>query len=193
MRPHLAPAPLALSLMLLPNGAHAANPPMQAGLWETQILSHEMDGKPMPNPTAQLAATLDKLPPEMRARMEAQMKAKGLHMGAAGSTPGSMRMCISQDMIKDNRWQQQETRCKNSAMSQSGNTWTMDFSCQNPEAKGEMRITFDGGASYISDMNMSSQRQGKATQMHIRTLAKWLGASCGELKPMNAAPAPAKP
>jgi hypothetical protein len=168
MRTHHAPAPLALftTLLALAAQAQAATPPMRPGLWEVQSVSREMNGKAMPDPSAMMAANMDKMPPEMRA----------------------------QDMISGNRWQQQhEGRCQNSGASQSGNTWTVSFTCQDPEAQGEVRTTFNGAESYSSDMTITSQRKGKPTQMHMRHQAKWLGASCGELKPMNAGVAPAKP
>ncbi len=197
MRTHLAPAPLAfslLTLLALTGVAQAATPPMRPGLWEVQTVSREMNGKPMPDPSALMAANMDKIPPEMRAQIEAQMKARGLQMGAAGGAPGSLRVCVSQDMINGNRWQQQhEGRCQHSGASQSGNTWTVSFTCQDPEAQGEVRTTFNGAESYSSDMTVTTQRKGKPTQMHMRHQAKWLGASCGDLKPMNAGTAPAKP
>jgi hypothetical protein len=162
------------------SSAQAATPPMKPGLWEMTVVSREMNGQPMPDMSAMMSKRMDKMPPEMRARIEAQMKAHGVQTGAQ---PGSIRSCISQDMIRDHLWQQHEGRCQNTGVSQSGNTWTVNFTCQEPEAKGEVRATFKGSDSYSSDMNITTQHKGQPMTMRMRHDARWLGADCGDLKP----------
>ncbi len=189
--------PTSRSLLALPcallawlGAAQAASPPMKPGLWEVTVLSREMNGQPMPDMSAMMAKRMDKMPPEMRAQIEAQMKAHGVQAGPKG---GTIRSCVSPEMIRDNLWQQHEGRCQNAGATQSGNTWTLNFSCRDPEAKGEVRATFKGGDSYSSEMTMTTQRKGQPMTMRMRHDARWLGADCGDLKPMNPAATPTLP
>jgi hypothetical protein len=192
MNAPLTPRLLALPCALLAcaGAAQAATPPMKPGLWEVTVLSREMNGQPMPDMSAMMSKRMDKMPPEMRAQIEAQMKAQGVQMGAKS---GAIRSCVSQEMIRDHLWQQHEGRCQNAGVNQSGNTWTVNFTCQNPEATGEVRATFKGSDSYSSEMTVTTQRKGQPMTMRMRHDARWLGADCGDLKPMNPAAMPTLP
>ncbi len=187
----LSPAlPLALTITVatvIASPAQAASkPPMKAGLWEVKSLSRELNGKPLPDVSAMMAERMAQMPPEMRAKMAAQMKQHGVAMGGGG-----VKVCISQEMIDTQRWHQPEGKCQNSAVTQSGNTWTLSFSCQNPEAKGEVRTTFQGGDTYTSEVDMTMNRGGKDSTMRMRNEAHWLGADCGSVQPENPrAPSP---
>ncbi len=190
-------APLTTRLLALPcallacaGAAQAATPPMKPGLWEVTVLSREMNGQAMPDMSAMMSKRMDKMPPEMRAQIEAQMKAHGVQPGAKG---GAIRTCISQEMIRDHLWQQHEGRCQNAGVNQSGNTWTVNFTCQDPEATGEVRATFKGSDSYSSEVTMTTRRKGQPMTMRMRHDARWLGADCGDLKPMNPAAMPTLP
>ncbi len=81
---------LVMSLALagaLVTGAQAADtPPIKPGLWQVTADSQQLNGKPLPDMSAQLAEQMKRMPPEMRAQMEAQMKAKGVQMAQAAAT-----------------------------------------------------------------------------------------------------------
>jgi len=186
-RPHLAATALLSLLGALPAFALAA-PPIKTGLWEITTDSQQINGKPMPDMSAQLAEQMKRMPPEMRAQMEAQMKARGVQMmpGAGGGMV--VRTCITQDMLDQNRWQKTEGQCQNTDMKQSGSTWNWKFSCTQPPSEGEGSTTFQGSEAYTSDMRVSTQHNGQKQTMTMKHRAKWVGASCGDLKAVGSVP-----
>jgi hypothetical protein len=165
--------------------AHAEAPPIKAGLWEITPESQMLDGKPMPNMSAQLAEQLKKMPPEMRKQMEAHMKAQGVQMVADGGQP-AVRMCLTKAMLDQGQWQKKaDGQCQNTGTSHSGNTWSWKFKCTQPPSEGEGSTTFQGSDAYLTEMNMNTQREGKAHRMSMKHRGRWLGADCGDVKPLN--------
>lgn len=172
-------------LILAPAAVLAVDmPPMKPGLWEVTPESQKLNGKPLPDMSAQLAEQMKRMPPEMRTQMEAQMKAKGIQM-APGGNGMAVRMCITRDMLSQNRWQKMDGHCQNTALKQSGMTWSWKFTCTEPPSEGEGSTTFQSGEAYTSDMQMRTTRNGQAQTMTMKHRAKWLGADCGGLKPIE--------
>ncbi|MBI5925282.1 MAG: DUF3617 domain-containing protein [Aquabacterium sp.] len=172
-------------LIVLPASAMAVDmPPMKPGLWEVTPDSQKVNGKPLPDMSAQLAEQMKRMPPEMRAQMESQMKARGIQM-APGGTGMAVRMCITRDMLSQNRWQKMDGHCQNTAMKQSGMTWSWKFTCTEPPSEGEGSTTFQSGEAYTSDLQMRSTRNGQAQTMSMKHRGKWLSADCGGLKPIE--------
>jgi hypothetical protein len=172
-------------LVVLPASALAADlPPMKPGLWEVTPDSQMLNGKPLPDMSAKLAEQMKRMPPEVRAQMDAQMKAHGVQM-APGTNGMAVRMCITKDMLTQNRWQKMDGRCQNTALKQSGSTWAWKFSCTEPPSEGEGSTAFQGSEAYTSDIEMRSTRNGKAQTVNMKHHAKWLGADCGGLKPLE--------
>ena len=67
-------ATFALTGLLAMGLAQAADtpPPIKPGLWEMTSDSQQLNGKPVPDQSAQMAAQLKNMPPEMRKQIEAQ-------------------------------------------------------------------------------------------------------------------------
>ncbi|HEX5355264.1 MAG TPA: DUF3617 domain-containing protein [Aquabacterium sp.] len=172
-------------LIVLPASAMAVDmPPMKPGLWEVSPESQLLNGKPVPDMSAKMAEQMKRMPPEMRAQVEAQMKAHGVQM-APGGNGMAMRMCITKDMLSQNRWQKMDGRCQNTALKQTGSTWSWKFTCTDPASEGEGSTTFQGGDAYTSDMQVRTTRNGQAQTMSMKHRGKWLGADCGGLKPIE--------
>jgi hypothetical protein len=185
-----AMAVTATSLSLSLATAWAEGPPIKPGLWEITTDSQTVNGKALPDMSSKMAEQMQKLPPEMRAKMEAQMKARGVQMAPAGGQMG-VRMCITKDMLDKNQWQKTDGHCENTGLSHSGAKWAWKFKCTQPPSEGEGSTTFQGPDAYVSDIHISSQRNGQPVTMDMKHHAKWLGADCGDLKPLSsAAPKP---
>jgi Protein of unknown function (DUF3617) len=167
------------------SAAHAEAPPMKAGLWEINRLSQLINGQPMPDPSAMMAAQLKNMPPQMRQQIEAQMKAQGVQMSNIGGT-SSVRMCITPDMLAQNRWQKAENGCTTASLSHSGNTWNWKVKCTQPPGEGEGATTFSSSEAYTTKMHMTTVMQGKKQVMDMTHSAKWLSANCGDVKPIGA-------
>lgn len=170
--------------------ALAEAPPIKAGLWEITTENQTVDGKTMPDMSAQMAEQLKKMPPEMRKQMEAHMKAKGVQM-----TPGQtgVRLCLTREMLNRDNWQQSQAQsdCRNTEMNRSGNTMKWKFKCTQPPSEGEGETTFQGSDGYVTEMRVQSQRQGQPRLMTMKHRGRWLGADCGDVKPITP-PAPQK-
>lgn len=188
LAPRLA-ASMALSTMLLTTAQAADTPPIKPGLWEVTADSQQLNGKALPDMSAQLAEQMKRMPPELRAQMEAQMKAKGVQMAPGGGNM-AIRMCMTKEMLDQNRWQKTEGNCKNTSMNHSGNTWNWTFTCTQPPSEGQGSTTFTNSESYNSDVRVTTQRNGQPQTVAMKHHAKWLGADCGELKPVAAPPKP---
>ncbi|MBN8503573.1 MAG: DUF3617 domain-containing protein [Burkholderiales bacterium] len=169
---------LRLSVVLALPCAIAQTPPIAPGLWENVPGPTLIDGKPMPG-MADMSAQLAKLPPEMRKQMEQQMNAQGVDLGS-----GKVRMCISAEMLKQERWQQPREGCQMEVTQRSGSEWRWKGRCTQPPGEMEGVTRFQGERAYTSQVRVSTQRQGKTQVMTMDSSARWLGADCGKLKPM---------
>lgn len=176
------------SLCVLPlSTAHAEAPPIKPGLWEITTENQLLDGKPMPDVSAQMAEQLKKMPPEMRKQMEAHMKSQGVQLAPGGRA--AVRLCLTREMLDQDRWQNAQGQCQNTGTSRSGKAWSWKFKCTQPPGEGEGTTTFQGPDAYTSEMKMHTQRQGQAHEMTLRHRGRWIGADCGDVKPITPAAA----
>ncbi len=171
---------LMLCLLAALPAAHALDmPPIRPGLWESMPGPMMLDGKPTPSP-AQMSAHLDKLPPQMRAQVEQQMRAQGVEMGVGGS----VRHCISAEMLKRQQWGQGQNGCQVSGTERSGSTWRWKGQCTQPPGSMEGSTTLQGDAAYRSEVKVKTERNGKEHVMTTTVEARWVAADCGAVKPM---------
>src|SRR5665647_1633367 len=75
--------------------------------------------------------------------------------------------------------------CKTTQQSRSGNTMKMAFSCSKPPSSGEGQITFVSPEAYTTKMVMTSMASGKPQKVDMESRGKWLGADCGNIKPIT--------
>ncbi|MFT3856042.1 MAG: DUF3617 domain-containing protein [Aquabacterium sp.] len=179
-------------LAMMARAAHADSPPIKPGLWEITTESRSVDGKALPDMSAQMAEQLKKMPPEMRKQMETHMKAQGVQM-VPGKGGTGVRMCLTRDMLDQDRWQQSQGDCRNTGMNRAGNTWTWHFQCTQPPGEGEGKTTFEGSTAYATEMHLKTQHQGRMQTMTMKHRGKWLGADCGDIKPITPPAVPRTP
>jgi hypothetical protein len=153
-------------------------PPIKPGLW---LVTTEAgaDGQKMPDTAAMMA----KMPPEMRAQMEAMMKSRGVDMsgGAAGT-----KICMTRDSLDQGKWQSPDVSCTTTYGARTSSSWKWHSVCTKPAA-----VVSDGEAEFSNPENytvktsstMQIMGQTKTTQRVIHS--KWLGADCGGLKPIS--------
>lgn len=171
---------LALSALCLSTPGWTQSPPIKPGLWETKVLSQEMDGKPAPQMGAAMAQ-LDKLPPEQRKMIEQRMAQSGV-----GMQGGAIRNCISAEALQKNRWAHQPSQnCQTQVLEHGARQWRTRFSCTTPKSEGEALTVFDGDTGYSVDVRSTSEHNGQRHEMKMKMQARWVGADCGGLKPMQ--------
>jgi hypothetical protein len=180
MQVKLVVAAAACAALALPLSAQTLKP----GLWE---ISNKMDNPEINQQMAQMQQQLAAMPPEQRKQMEAMMAQRGMKMGTGAGGVTSMQICMTKEMTERNDlWmqQQQQSNCKITSQSRSGNTMKMAYSCPNPPSSGEGEFTYNGSDAYSSRMTVTSMRGGKPQVMKMEGSGKWLGADCGNIKPI---------
>lgn len=174
-----------MSVMLLAAGSAWAQSTTAPGLWE---IRNRMGGNPeMEKAMADMQRQLAAMPPAQRQQMEAMMGQNGMSVGAGGAM--ILKVCITPEMAaRAELPSQTEGDCTMTVVSRSGNTLKSKFVCQNPPSTGEGRFTFNGDKAYTSHVVMRTTRNGKPETLTVDGDARWLSASCGNVKPL----APAK-
>ncbi len=175
----------ALTASLAATAALAQTPPIKPGLWQLQSARMGAGDQQI-----DVSAHMKNMPPEARKRMEEIMKQKGIDMGA---TDGSMKVCLSRESLDQGSWQGTQFGCKTDFKSRTASSWKWHSVCTNPPTESEGEATFPNAESYTvkSQTHMTHQGQKRTTQMTVN--AKWLGADCGNLKPMTASTMQAPP
>jgi hypothetical protein len=172
--------------------AHAQTaPPIKAGLW--QVTSERMvDGQKVQAPD--MSQQMANMPPEARKQMEAMMKQRGIDMSAGG---GTMKICMTREHLDEGRWRSDEGGCKTDFTTRTATLWKWRSVCTQPpsESVGEASIT--SPERYTVKVSTTTERKGEPRSSQMTMNAKWLGADCGDVKPMAPPPKagskPAKP
>lgn len=167
----------AAALIGAAGGAHAqSTPPIKPGLWQVQS-EREVDGQKAPDPMERMKD----LPPEARKQMEAMMKKRGVDMGQGGGH----KICHSRESLDQGQWKGDSEKCKTDITSRSTSAWKWHSSCTQPELESDGEALFSSPEAYTVKTLMTMKHDGKLQTMRMTLNAKWLGADCGELKPMQ--------
>jgi len=177
---------LAATMML---SAVCASAQTQApGLWEHTFKMTSPGGE-MEKAQAQMQAQLAAMPPEQRKKIEDMMKSRGVTMGAQGTTA---KFCLTKEQAAKPAEPHMTGDCKQADLKRSGNTMSYKFACTTPhQVSGEGSITYLSDKAYSGKSNVTTQVKGQPQQMAMDMSGKWLGADCGDVKPLGA-PLPAK-
>jgi hypothetical protein len=151
-------------------------PPIKPGLWEIKS-EREVDGKKAPDPTEHMK----NLPADMRAKVEAMMKEKGVGMGEGGVN----RVCLSRESLDQGRWQGQADNCKTEFTSRSTSSWKWHSVCTKPESESDGEALFANSEDYTVSTNMKIKVQGQDRLTRMKITAKWAGNNCGDIKPVQ--------
>jgi hypothetical protein len=166
---------LSMCLAASPGSAQPVKPPIRPGLWEVQQ-TRERDGQPVPDATQRMK----NMPPEMRQRMEEQMRAYGVQMGDGGT----MKICLTPEKLSRDDWasERQASNCKTEMLSRTSELWKWRSTCPDAlTSEGEVR--FMGETAYKALVDSTTQRGGQTHKSHIEMNGKWISADCGVLTP----------
>ncbi len=179
----IAVAPL-LAFMLCANAQT-----MKPGLWEInqkmKFGSSEMTGA-----MAAMQDQITKMSPEQRKQMQDMMSKQGVNidLGAVSSAGGpgalSVKTCMTPEMVARNELPTVQGNCTSINSPRVGNTMKMSFTCTKPPSSGEGQVTFVGPDAYTMKMTVTTTVKGKPESMDMDGSGKWLGASCGDVKPL---------
>lgn len=153
--------------------AQTINLNVKLGLWEGTTTT-DMTGMP--------TIDLDKmnLTPDQRARMEAAMKMNPL---APGRPPIVRKYCLTQEKLNKPLFQGDDKNCTHTVVSSSSTVEEIKAECTGRlTSSGDVRIEALSPENVKVTSKITSGQDGKAMNMSVTTIAKWLGASCGDIK-----------
>ena len=161
---------------------------VKVGLWESTT-TMEMSGMPAMPAMPQLSEEqLSKMPPQARKQMEDMMKAKG---GGGGGRTTTSKSCITKESLSQAFSAGQEN-CTRKLVSSSGTQQSIHMECSMPQgnAVGDMTVERvdpeHARGTLMMKMNLTPAN-GKSMppqDMKMSFATKWLGADCGDVKPV---------
>lgn len=165
----------ALASALAASIAAAQTPPIKPGLWEIRS-ERQIDGNAATAPTD----AMKNMKPEARARVEAMMKQKGVAVGSGGAN----RVCFTKDTLDAGRWQN-STSCKTDYGARTASTWKWRSVCESSGTSVEGEALFANPENYTVSTTSKHAFRGETKTTVTTIKAHWLGADCGDLKPIE--------
>ena len=159
---------LMLVTLMIPTITLASSLNVKTGAWETTT-SSSMNQATIP------ADTLAKMPPQMRAQMEATIK--------ANQAPHVTKVCITQDDLNQNKMLEsgQILNCTSKITSMSSNKMTTQSSCPPPhESTAISTVEAITPEKMVGTIDITQPNNGK---IHIDIKSQWLSASCAGVPP----------
>ncbi len=154
------------------------------GLWEHQVTMKTGSGQ-IEAAMAQMQAQLAAMPPEKRKQIEEAMGRHGVAGGLpAAGQPMTMKVCLTPEQAARDEVPQQQGQCKQTSSSRSGNTVKFTIECGGTrKATGSGEFTVISPKEHKGSLSITSQRKEREETMEVQTQARWLTATCGEVKP----------
>ena len=145
----------------------------KTGLWEVTSTSERSGMPPIP------ADALAKMPPEQRARIEAQFK------GMSSPQTTTKQSCFTdEDVAKGFGWNNTDKSCRQTIVSSSGNRQEIKWECEGQNKNsGSMKIEAPDSSHVNALIDITMGSNGRVMNMKVTTSAKWLSNSCGDVKP----------
>lgn len=159
--------------------AAAQTPPIKPGLWEFRT-DRTVGGQQMPD----MAERMKSMPEEQRKRAEAMMKRHGVD--ARG---GAMRICMTREMLDQGHWRDGgNMKCKTDVNRGSGDTWKWHSVCTQPPVTSDGEAVFHDPENYTVSIRSTVTVQGRPHESTMVSKARWIGADCGDVKPISPRP-----
>ena len=156
--------------------------PMKAGLWQIHV-EREENGQKLPDASQRMKDHMKDMTPERRKQFEEMMKQRGVDLSGGNE----IKLCYSQKMVERRAWADQGT-CKTDYSSRTANFWKWHSSCAQMSYEGDGEATFPDSENFTVKSSGVSTVGGKSRASSSTRTGKWLGADCGELKPMDSTP-----
>ena len=157
-------------------------PPVKPGLWETRMSQLDANGQEVPSPEF---AALSKMPPEQREKMAEAMRARGVQLPDAN---GTMKACLSKESLDSGAWQQlaAQSGCVTTFSTRTNSAWKWHSACASLHSESDGETAFSGSESYRTKVTTTSTIAGKTRTTTRIVQGKWIGAACGDIKPLIA-------
>ena len=157
-------------------------PPIKPGLWQVHI-DREVNGQKMPDASERMK----NMSPEKRAQFEAMRKQHGVGTGAAGS-----QVCYTRETLEHSPWADQQTDCKATFSTRTSSAWKWHTTCPKSGYEADGEAIFADRENYTVKSTSVSKMGDKVRNSSTTMTGKWLSSDCGDLKPLNPIPWPAR-
>lgn len=156
------------------------------GLWEMQSTVKTQSGQ-MEAAMAQMQQQLAAMPPEQREQMQKMLQQQGMSMPKAGD-PMTIKVCLTQKDIDADHLPMREG-CTQKRTQTGTDTIKVSFQCpgrgDEPPSSGEGTVTMNGSTAFHGQYRMNMTSRGHTEQMDMTQQGRWLGADCGQIKPVR--------
>jgi hypothetical protein len=165
---------LAASFMLA-TGAQAAEHNIRPGLWEVTT-------------TSGLLKLVPHIPPSQMEQLRELARQNGIDMPEIRNGAATSKVCVTKEMaerkIPPNLYER-ESGCAAKNITHAGNDTKMDLVCNGARLNGNGKAegTFTSPESFTGRTEFSGDVQGTPVNERADTTGRWIGASCGSVKP----------
>jgi hypothetical protein len=165
---------LAASFMLAAS-ANAAEHNVRPGLWEVTT-------------TSGLLKLVPHIPPNQMEQLRDLARQNGIDMPVIRNGAATSKVCITKEMadrkIPPDLYER-ESGCAAKNVTHAGNSYRMDLVCDGARLKGNGKAegTFTSPESFTGRTEFSGDVQGTPVNERADTNGRWIGASCGSVKP----------
>lgn len=158
---------------------------MRPGLWQINNKITSQNSQ-LARQMAAMQKQIANMPPEQRKMMEQMMsKQAGVNLPTMQDGGMLVKVCVTKEMVAQNQLPVQQTgNCTHQRSALVGKTMKMSFSCTEPQSSGEGTATFQSDTAYAMTMNMTANMDGKKETTSMSAKGEWLGADCGNIKPI---------
>lgn len=159
---------------------------MRPGLWQINNKITSKDSQLARQMTAMQKLLAD-MPPEQRKMMEEMVhKNAGVNLPTMQDGGMLVKVCVTKEMVAQNQLPVQQTgNCTHQRTPVVGKTMKMSFSCTDPQSSGEGSATFLSDTAYAMNMKVTANMGGKKETTSVSAKGEWLGADCGNIKPVT--------
>lgn len=148
---------------------------MKPGLWEMTMKSDDVNRASMP---------------EMSPAQREQMRTMGIELPEMRDGAVVQRVCFTKEMTQRNDppgAAPTDPDCKVKNHQRGANSYRADVVCDGPNLKGTgiIKGSYSGPERFSSTYQFTGTSRGKPVKQQHDTSMRWLGANCGNVKPMS--------
>ena len=163
-------------LVFTTNISNAKTINMRPGLWEITT-------------TSDLLRLVPHIPSDQMKNMEDLAKEYGLEMPNIQNGAAISRTCITQEMAEKHQFpqlQQEELGCASDETIRDENTYKVNFQCNSAQLKGKgiAQGVVTSPQTFSGTSQFTGQAQGTSVNEKADIKGQWVGASCGNVKPI---------
>jgi Protein of unknown function (DUF3617) len=167
---------LAVISPLLTATAQAADNNMRPGLWQITT-------------TSDLLRLVPHIPADQMQSIKDLANEYGLEMPQVENGAAISQTCITQEMADKKtlpNFYNAELGCTSKNATRNGNNYKIDFVCASADLKGNGTATgtVTTPESFTGQTNFTGEAQGNPVNERADITGKWVGASCGAVKPL---------